>query len=135
MNSQTKKIFMLIVLIAFLSLSFLGLSMHETKPSSTTMAQSSGCPYMVGGYSLCSTNILDHISAWQGATRGILSETFSITTLLIIFAFAFSIIAGLLASILPFFFYERLKGYFIYKKQLAKILSWLSLLENSPSFK
>jgi len=133
MNSQTKKFFMLVVLIAFLSLSFLGLSTHGAMPSDTSVAQASSCPYMVGGYAVCATNVLNHISAWQEATRGISLEAFSIAALLTLFAFVSSIITGLLASVLFFFFYKRLKSYFIYKRQLVKILRWLSLFENSPS--
>ena len=129
---RPKKLFMLIVLLAFLSLSFFGLSVHGGMSSEISMTQGTGCPFMLGEYSLCAINTLDHISAWQNATTGMLSKIFYTTAFASSFIYIVSVLAGLLASILLLILYQRLKYNLIQPKQPA-ILHWLSLLENSPS--
>ncbi len=133
----TKKLSVFIVLIilgAYLSLGFLGISLHYGNMSmDASMTQSAGCPFMLGESSLCATNIFDHISAWQNATIGIPAKI--LLTILLSLAFIFlALFSARILPNIPFLIsHERLRNRFVLKKPSAEILHWLSLFENSPS--
>lgn len=128
MTVDNKKLYIgTFILLAYISIGIFGLfqfrHLSETKMDN--------CPYAQNEYALCKTN-LDHINNW----RQFSNTTFSSLFLLFI-----------LGIILHFFNQRKFLNkkhyfykwkYYLYNKKLNiypnRIIKWLSLLENSPSF-
>lgn len=130
MDFHKAKLFLgMLVLFAYISIGVFGL-LQFNHPSEISMAN---CPHAQNGYSICE-NSFAHINNW----RQFSNVTFP--SLLI-----FSLLA--LGVILHFFnqrnffnhkqYFYKWK-YYLYDKKLypfqERIIKWLSLLENSPSF-
>lgn len=117
------------VLLAYVSICVFGL----LKFSHTSEMPMPICPYTQNGSALCQ-NSLDHINNWQ---------QFSNTTFSLLFIFSIIIFGITLRFInqrnflnLKQYFYKW--KYYLYNKKLSKypnkVIKWLSLFENSPSF-
>lgn len=116
----------LLVYIAIGAFGLFGLSHMTEMPMSN-------CPYTVNSSSVCN-NSFDHINNWR---------QFSNTTFPSLFFFAFLALGAFLLLFVnrnllyqKQYFYKW--KYFLYNKKLFispnRIIKWLSLLENSPSF-
>ena len=130
MNLRNIKFFVGIsVLLAYISIGIFGLFQFSHR-SETPMIN---CPYTQNNFSLCE-NTLDHITKWQQFSN-------AISTSLSLFSFL------ILGIILYFFsrqnflnqkqYFYKWKYYLHSKKPdnyPDRIIKWLSLLENSPSF-
>jgi len=128
--SNLKLFFWLFIVFAYISIGVLGL-FEFNHMSEAPMAN---CPYADNGSSLCE-NSLDHINNWK---------QFSNATFPSLLLLSFLTILGL---VLYFFgqknflnqkqYFYKWK-YYLYNKKLFvypnKIIRWLSLFENSPSF-
>jgi len=126
---NAKLFFGFLILFAYISIGVFGL-LKFNHMSETPMVN---CPYAENGFSVCD-NSLNHINDWQ---------QFSKTTFSSLFIFSF-----LILGIILYFFGKQnfLKQkqylykwkYHLYNKNLYtyqnKLIKWLSLLENSPSF-
>lgn len=130
MNLYHKKLFFgIFILLAYISIGVFGL-FQASHISETPMIN---CPYADNGSSLC-VNSLNHINNWRQFSNIIFPS-------LLIFSF---LILGIVLYFLgkQNFLIQRLyfykwKYYLESKKlntYLNKIIKWLSLLENSPSF-
>lgn len=130
MNLQNKKLLIgAFVLLAYISIGIFGL-FQFSHMSETPMVN---CPYTQNGSSICE-NSLNHIQDWRQFSNAIFSPLF-------IFSFL------ILGIILYFFnkqnflnqkqYFYKWKYYLDNKKLYSyqnKIIKWLSLFENSPSF-
>ena len=132
MNLSAAKLFLgFFILFAFVGIGVFGLLQfnHADHSAEAPMAN---CPYTGSGYSICQ-NTLNHINNW----RQFSNVTFS----------AFSIFSFLILGIVLYFFGRNFLNqkqyfyswkYYLYNKKLYtspnRIIKWLSLLENSPSF-
>ncbi len=134
MSLHTKKLFIdSFVLLAYISIGIFGLLQfsHTTQMDEKPMVN---CPYANNGYSICE-NTLSHINNWR---------QFSNITFSSLFIFSL-----LILGIILYFFgkqnffnqpprlFCRWKHYLNNKKLYSysnRIIKWLSLLENSPSF-
>ena|SRR3989338_4535346 len=131
MKKGPKKLIALLALLGFIALGFFGLSVHGGMPGE----MNAGCPFMPGGYALCATNVLEHISAWKEAGTGLVSKIFA----LVLFGLAVSFLVVLNKKItvpenILLFRRMRWKNKLVDKNFFIRFLSWLSKLENSPSF-
>jgi hypothetical protein len=70
-------------------LSTMSMDMSHNKSMAASM---SPCPYMVGGSSMCTMNLFDHIQSWQDALRAIPTNTILLVALLLLATFTFSFI-------------------------------------------
>ena len=126
---NTKLFIGLFILLAYISIGVFGL-FQSSHISETPMMN---CPYADNGSSLC-VNSLNHINNWR---------QFSNVTLFALFIFSF-LILGIVLYFLGKQNFLNLKQYFykwkyfldnkVLYKSPNKIIKWLSLLENSPSF-
>ncbi len=130
MKSRNAKLFLnLFILLAYISIGAFGLIQFSHMASAPMM----DCPYAQNSYAICENN-LDHINTWR---------QFSNVTFPSLFILSF-----LILGIILYFFGKQnfLKQkqylykwkYYLYNKNLYtyqnKLIKWLSLLENSPSF-
>ncbi|MBI2630906.1 hypothetical protein HYW73_01650 [Candidatus Nomurabacteria bacterium] len=119
-----------LALLAFVSIGVFGLMgwSHTASPLETPMMN---CPYTENGYSVCE-NTLDHISKWQQFSNIVVPSIF----ILLIFAAVLYFI-GKFNLFEPKAHFYKWK-YDLYHKKLYsspnRIIKWLSLFENSPSF-
>ncbi|OGI46251.1 hypothetical protein A2121_02980 [Candidatus Nomurabacteria bacterium GWB1_40_6] len=126
---NTKLFFGLFILLAFISIGVFGLFEFNHVNEKPMV----NCPYANNGSSLC-VNSLNHINNWR---------QFSNVTLFALFIFSF-LILGIVLYFLgkqnflnsKQYFYKW--KYYLDSKKLNtysnRIIKWLSLLENSPSF-
>jgi len=118
------------VLLAYIGIGIFGLFQF----GHMSEAPMANCPYAENGFSVCA-NGLDHINDWR---------QFSNTTFSSLLIFSLLIILGI---IIYFFGHKNFLNqkqyfykwkYYLYNKKLHdspnKIIEWLSLFENSPSF-
>jgi len=131
MSLRSAKLFLsFLILLAYISMGVFGL-FEFNHIAETPMVN---CPYTEGGYSVCK-NSFDHINIWHQFSNAIFPSIL-----------AFSLLA--LGMILYFFdkrsffnkksfLFHKWKYYLVNKKLYSffdKIIKWLSLFENSPSF-
>ena len=125
---KTKFLISVFLLFAYLSMGVFGL-LKFNHISETPMTN---CPYAENGFSVCE-NSFNHINDW----RQFSSATFP----------SLSILLFLILGIVLYFFGRNLLSqkqyfyswkYYLYNTKLYispdRIIKWLSLLENSPSF-
>lgn len=122
----------LIALIAIFSLSFFGLNMHNSV-SNTQSHEASRCPFVIGDYSLCATNVFKHISAWKDLMTGISLKTLSSLYQLLAFFLIFYFLLKKTAPPPADWAYKYRERSFTANKYLSQFLGWLSLFELSPS--
>jgi len=130
MRLSNIKLFLgIFILFAFISIGVFGLIQFSHANNHTPIVN---CLYANGGYSICS-NILNHIKNWQQFSNVIFSS---------LFVFSF-LVLGLVLYILSKQNFLNQKQYLynrkhLYKEKLntskSRIIKWLSLFENSPSF-
>ncbi|MFZ2150185.1 MAG: hypothetical protein WAV15_03425 [Minisyncoccia bacterium] len=120
-----------LVLFAFISIGVFGLLQfgHVNHASEAPMVD---CPYAENGSSVCE-NTLDHIANWEQFSNVVVSSIFIFSLLIL----------GILYFINQQDFLNQNKHFnkwrhFLYNKKsyssTYKIIKWLSLFENSPSF-
>lgn len=120
----------ILIFIIYISVGIFGLfqSIHINE---TPMPN---CPYTENNYSLCE-NSLDHINGWRQFSNVIVTSLFIFLILIFGIILYFFGLQNLLNKKL-FLFYKW--KYYLNNKKLysyrRKIIKWLSLFENSPSF-
>ena len=117
------------ILLAYISIGVFGLIQSNHMAEAPMV----NCPYSQNSYSICE-NSLDHINGWR---------QFSSTTFSSIFIFSLLILGIILYFfnqqnfLNPKLYFYKWK-YYLYNKKLHtfpnRIIKWLSLFENSPSF-
>lgn len=131
MNFRTVKLFLgAFILFAYINIGVFGL-LQFNHMAETPMAN---CPYTGNSFSLCE-NSLDHINNWRQFSNA--------TTTLLLWIFS------LLAFWIILYFFDRRNflnqkqyfykwKYYLYNNKLYRLpnrlIKWLSLFENSPSF-
>ena len=127
---QNKKLFIgIAILFAYISIGLFGLFQF----SHLTETPMENCPYIQNSYSICE-NTLDHIAKWQQFSSVIFSSMFISLFLILGIILYFLNQQNFLRQ--QHYFYKW--KYFLYDKKLHtysnRIIKWLSLFENSPSF-
>lgn len=120
-----------LVLIAFISIGVFGLLQFNHKSHATEVPMVN-CPYAENGSSICE-NTLAHIANWEQFSSVVVSSIF-IFTFLILGIFYFLNWQDFLNQNTHF---NKWRHFLHNKKPYSgahKIIKWLSLFENSPSF-
>lgn len=134
MNSHNIKLLIgASILIIYISIGVFGL-VQFNHINHTTEVPMVNCPYANDGSSVCS-NTFNHINNWHQFSNVIISSLFLFSSLLIsLVLYSFSK-NNLFNKKQQFFYkwkyYLNNKISFLYS---SRIIRWLSLLENSPSF-
>jgi hypothetical protein len=117
------------VLLAYMSIGVFGL-IRFSHMSETPM---SNCPYAESSFSVCD-NSLVHINNWHQFSNAIFTSLF-VFSLLILGMFLYLLDQRYFLNRKQYFYKWK---YYLDNKKLStpldKIIKWLSLLENSPSF-
>lgn len=117
------------VLLVYISIGVFGLFKLDHM-SETPMVN---CPYAENGYALCD-NSLDHINNWQQFSNVTFSSLFIFSLLMLGIILYFFSKQNFLNQKQYFYKWK----YYLYKRKLYtfpnRIIKWLSLLENSPTF-
>lgn len=132
-----KKIITPLVLASFLTVAFFGFVAMSYGPDGRMQGD---CPFSATGASLCPQNApsgaIHHLSAYQSFISVPMNS--GITALII--ALLIVVCVALVFSFHPFLYKSLIRvGYFYdsppISSRIRKIMRWLSLLENSPSFR
>lgn len=124
-----KLFFAIFVFVAYISIGVFGL-FGFSHMSQMPMAN---CPYAQNGYSICENNFV-HIGNWRQFSNIIFPSLFIFSLLILGIALHFFDKQNFLNQKQYFYKWK----YCLYNKKLYtysnKIIKWLSLFENSPSF-
>ena len=127
---KAKSFIGIFILLVYISMGIFGLF----KFNHMSEIPMTNCPYIQNSYSVCE-NSLDHINNWRQFSNATISSLF-IFLLLILGIILYFFSKQNFFNQKPYLFYKW-KLYLDNKKPsdyLNKIIKWLSLLENSPSF-
>ncbi len=118
----------------FVALAYMGIGIFGLfRLNHNTEMPMPNCPYSQNSYSLCE-NSLDHINNWRQFSNATFPSLLFLSFLLLIVVLYFYNKQNFLKQKQYFYRWK----YYLYSKKLDiypnKIISWLSLFENSPSF-
>ena len=130
-----KKITVLFILISFLTIVFFGFVIMAHGPSGNMQGD---CPFSALGTSICPQNSIDlvfhHISAYQSFISAPVNFSPSyLIVWLILVASAFLGVSLLISPPELLSFFHTFRDPTPYTSHKRKILSWLTLFENSPA--
>jgi len=126
---NTKLFIGIILVFAFLSIGVFGLFQFNHN----SLMPMTDCPYLENGFSMCE-NIIDHINNWQQFINVVPTVLYVFSIVLLGLFLYFLDQRNFLNQKLYLYIWK----YYIDNKVLYifrhKIIQWLSLFENSPSF-